>query len=126
MEYGDGNCHRNIQLAGCLGKNPWHPLLFSIILVSAYPLWRFRKYLIEAKVFYGLYALAGIFFFLVNEQFINNFLNLFTVLGGGFILWRLRKQLTPVTTIYGFCGIGLLLASGVRSHSAVLLMVLCL
>jgi len=93
-------------------QNPWHPLLFSIIVVSAYPLWRFRKYLIHVKLFYGLYALAGLFFVLVNEQFINNFLNLLTVLGGGYILWRLRQQLTPVTTIYGFCGIGLLLASG--------------
>jgi Gpi18-like mannosyltransferase len=93
-------------------ENPWHPLLFSIIVVSAYPLWRFRKYLIDSKLFYGLYALAALFFVVANEHFINNFLNVSTVLGGGYILWRLRKQLTPVTTIYGFCGIGLLLASG--------------
>ena len=34
------------------------------------------------------------------------------VLGGGYVLWRLHTQLTPVIVTYGFCGIGLLLASG--------------
>jgi len=39
-------------------------------------------------------------------------INTVMVLGGGYLLWHLRAQLTPVTVIYGFCALGLILASG--------------
>jgi hypothetical protein len=32
--------------------------------------------------------------------------------GGGYLLWRLRRQLMRVVVAYGFCALGLLLASG--------------
>ncbi|MBW4560263.1 MAG: hypothetical protein KME32_03740 [Mojavia pulchra JT2-VF2] len=93
-------------------KDPWHPLLFGIIVGIAYVLWRFRKSLSSVKVVYGFYAGVGFLLTLADEQLINNLLNIVTVLGGGYLLWRLRRKLTLVATIYGFCGIGLLLASG--------------
>jgi Gpi18-like mannosyltransferase len=89
-----------------------HPLLFSIIVCSAYALWYFRKHLLSVKLVYGFYVLNLFLLILANEQLINNLLNVFMMLGGGYILWCLRRQLTPVTVSYGFCGIGLLLASG--------------
>ncbi|MBD2387950.1 mannosyltransferase family protein [Cylindrospermum sp. FACHB-282] len=93
-------------------KDLTHPLLFSIIVCSAYALWHFRKHLLSVKLVYGFYVLNLFLLILANEQLINNLLNVFMLLGGGYILWCLRRQLTPVTVIYGFCGIGLLLASG--------------
>jgi Gpi18-like mannosyltransferase len=47
-----------------------------------------------------------------NQNLINNLLNVSMILGSTFLLWYYRRQLTPVMIVYGFCGIGLLLASG--------------
>jgi Gpi18-like mannosyltransferase len=38
--------------------------------------------------------------------------NVVMVIGGGYLLWYLRDRLSPVTLTYGFCALGLLLASG--------------
>ncbi|MHC5611120.1 MAG: hypothetical protein ACYTXA_08890 [Nostoc sp.] len=89
-------------------QDPWYLLLLGAILASSYLLWRFRS----GKLFYGFYAFVLFLLILASQQWINNLLNLFMVLGGGYVLWRLHTQLTPVIVIYGFCGIGLLLASG--------------
>lgn len=93
-------------------KDPWYPLLFAIVVGSAYALWRFRKHLSSTKVVYGFYACVAFLLILADERLINNLLNTLMVVGGGYLLWRLRRELTPVTIIYGFCGLGLLLASG--------------
>ncbi|AFY33328.1 mannosyltransferase family protein [Calothrix sp. PCC 7507] len=93
-------------------KDPWYPLLFTILVASAYSLWRFHKHLSSAKVVYGFYAFVGFLLILADEQLINNLLNTLMILGGSYLLWYLRRELTPVTIIYGFCGLGLLLASG--------------
>ncbi|MBH8577900.1 hypothetical protein I8752_34060 [Nostocaceae cyanobacterium CENA369] len=93
-------------------KDPWYPLLFTMIVTSGYMLWRFRKNWSSIKVIYGFYAVVVFLLILANEQLINNLLNTCMVLGGSYLLWYSRKQLTPVTTSYGFCGIALLLASG--------------
>ncbi len=34
------------------------------------------------------------------------------VLGGGYFLWRSRRQCSCVTNCYGFCGLALLIVSG--------------
>ncbi len=39
-------------------------------------------------------------------------INTVMVLGSGYLLWQLRTQLSLVTVIYGFCALGLILASG--------------
>ncbi|MGF1989354.1 MAG: mannosyltransferase family protein [Nostoc sp. ZfuVER08] len=93
-------------------QDPWYPLLAAIIISAGYLLWRFQKHSISGKLVYGFYALIVFLLVLTSEQWMNNLLNLFMVLGGAFVLWRLRRQLTTVTVTYGFCGIGLLLASG--------------
>jgi Gpi18-like mannosyltransferase len=93
-------------------NDPWHPLLFAIVVVTACALWYFRKHLSSTKVIYGFYASVAFLLILADERLINNLLNTFMVLGGGYLLWRLRRELTPVTIIYGLCGLGLLLASG--------------
>jgi len=93
-------------------QDPWHPLLFSVVVVSIFLIWRNQKSLHSFNRIYGFYTLMGFLLIIAEEPVINNLLNTLMVLGGGLILWRLRTKLTSVTIIYGFCGIGLLLASG--------------
>ncbi|MDM9380892.1 mannosyltransferase family protein [Chlorogloeopsis sp. ULAP01] len=103
---GTSNWH-NIQI-----KNLLHLLVFSSIVASSYILWRKYKQLSQTKIVYCLYAAIAFSLILADRQFINNLLNVTMVLGGGYFLWQSRKDLTSVTTCYGFCGIALLLASG--------------
>lgn len=93
-------------------QDPWYPLLSSMIIISGYLLWCFRKHWIYKKLIYGFYGSVAFLLVLADEQFMNNLLNTSMVLSGSYLLWHFRKQLTPVTTSYGFCGIALLLASG--------------
>ncbi|MBW4634094.1 MAG: hypothetical protein KME30_19970 [Iphinoe sp. HA4291-MV1] len=88
-----------------------HPLFFGVIVGYGYCLWHFRKHL-NFPVVYGFYGLLLCFLIVVDDWFIYNLLNAVIFLGGSYILWHLRTQLTPVTVIYGLCGISLLLASG--------------
>ncbi|ARV61400.1 hypothetical protein BZZ01_24735 [Nostocales cyanobacterium HT-58-2] len=92
-------------------KDFLHPLLFGIFVAYGYYLWRFRKY-VSSLVVCGFYAFVSVLLILADDWFIYNLLNAVMVLGGSYVLWNLRTQLTPVTVIYGLCGISLLLASG--------------
>jgi Gpi18-like mannosyltransferase len=92
-------------------KDPLHPLFFGIVVSYGYCLWRFRKHL-SSPIVYGFYSLVLFLLILADDWFIYNLLNAVMVLGGGYMLWHLRTQLTPVTVTYGLCGCGLLLASG--------------
>ena len=89
-------------------KDPWHPLLFLLIVGSSYLLWRYRKHLNSAKVDYG-FAFLGLCLWLLAGDPLTDVVMIF---GGGYLLWHLRTQLSPVTVAYGFCGLGLLLVSG--------------
>lgn len=89
-------------------KDPLHPLLFTIILAIGSCLWYFRKQLGSAKVDYGFAALVFLLWIVAGDPFLNTA----SVIGGAYLLWLLRTQLTPVTVIYGLCGLALLLASG--------------
>ncbi|MBD2251419.1 mannosyltransferase family protein [Nostoc parmelioides] len=93
-------------------NDPWHPLLFILIVGGGYCLYYFRQYLHSVKIIYGCYVLALFLLLLAPEDLINRLLNVFMVFGGSYALWRFRENLTSVTVMYGFCGIGLLLASG--------------
>ena len=88
--------------------DPLHPLLFLIIVASAFLLWRFRKKLGEVKVRYGFCLLWLILWLVAGDPLINTV----ALVGGGYLLWHLRNQLSLVTVIYGFCGLGLILNSG--------------
>lgn len=89
-------------------KDPWHPLLFAIILSSSYLFWRFRKQVGTVKLSYAFAFLWLLLWLLAGDPLIN----VVTSFGGGYLLWHLRAHLGLVTVIYGFCALGLLLASG--------------
>ncbi|KAB8319171.1 hypothetical protein SD81_009705 [Tolypothrix campylonemoides VB511288] len=92
-------------------KNYLHPLFFGIVVGYGYYLWRLGKHL-SFPVVCGFYTLISFLLIFADDWFIYNLLNAVVVLGGGYMLWHLRTQLTPVTVMYGLCGISLLLASG--------------
>jgi Gpi18-like mannosyltransferase len=63
-------------------------------------------------IFYAGYAIIILSLIIADQGLINNLLNVSMILGSTYLLWYFRQQLTPVMVVYGFCGIGLLLASG--------------
>ncbi|KOP25442.1 hypothetical protein AMR41_15975 [Hapalosiphon sp. MRB220] len=89
-------------------KDPLHPLLFTAIVLIGFLIWRDRQRLGAAKVDYGFAALFLLLWILVGDPLLNTL----SVLGGAYLLWHLRKELTLITVIYGFCGLGLIFASG--------------
>ncbi|MBV9389452.1 MAG: hypothetical protein JOZ78_23770 [Chroococcidiopsidaceae cyanobacterium CP_BM_ER_R8_30] len=90
-------------------KDPWHPLLFLLIVGSSYLLWHYRfRGLGSTKTDYG-FAFLGLCLWLLAGDPLTDVVAIF---GGAYLLWYLRTQLSPVTIIYGFCALGLLLVSG--------------
>ncbi|AFY53651.1 putative integral membrane protein [Rivularia sp. PCC 7116] len=93
-------------------KDPVVPLLFALIVVLGYLLWRFRKNISrkfgEAKVDYGFAALILIWWLVAGDPLINTV----SVVGSAYLIWKLRNELSPVAATYGLCGLALVLASG--------------
>lgn len=89
-------------------KDPVVPLLFALIIVLGYLLWRFRKKLDRAKMDYAFAALILIWWLVAGDPLINTV----SVVGSAYLIWKLRNQLSPVTATYGLCGLALVLASG--------------
>ncbi|WP_017746060.1 mannosyltransferase family protein [Scytonema hofmannii] len=89
-------------------KDPWHPLLFVIITIIGYLLWRFRKQLTVNKVRYGFAFLGLVLWLLAGDPLIN----VVMILGGTYLMWLLRTELRTIALVYGLCAIGMLLASG--------------
>jgi len=95
-------------------KDPWHPPLFLIIVGSGYLLWRCGRDGLQnrpynfMKVGDGFCALGLCLWLLAGDPLINGVM----IFGGGYLLWYLRAQLSPVTVIYGFCALGLIFVSG--------------
>lgn len=89
-------------------KDPWHPLLFAIIVCSCICLWCLRKKLNAGKMEYG-FACLGLFLWLLAGDPLTNVVMIFC---GIYLLWLLRTEISLITVVYGFCGIGMLLASG--------------
>jgi Gpi18-like mannosyltransferase len=109
---GADNWHTGwVQPTSGLINNPWHPLLFALVVGGGYGLYHFRQHL-NYKIIYGFYSLVLFLLLLAPSDFINRLLNLLMIVAGGYSLWQCRSKLTPVTVSYGFCGIALLLASG--------------
>lgn len=92
-------------------KDIWYPICFSFIVIISSCLLYWRKYF-RPVTFYSGYAMVILSLIVANQNLINNLLNVSMILGSTFLLWYYRRQLTPVMIVYGFCGIGLLLASG--------------
>lgn len=95
------------QISGYL-KDPWYPLLFLIIVICSFLLWSFRSRLAPHITDYGFFTLILCLWLLAGDPLINAG----TVLGGIYLIWCLHTHLTNITVIYGFCGMGLILASG--------------
>lgn len=95
------------QKAGYL-KDPLFLLLFIGITLLSGLLWLFREKLASHLVDYGFFALIFCSWLLGGDPLINTV----SVLGSVYLLWYLRKQLTPITLMYGFCSLGLIFISG--------------
>jgi Gpi18-like mannosyltransferase len=94
-------------------KDSWHPLLFTLLVVIGYLLWHFHKKLPTSQLpffttEYGFGCLALFCWLLAGDPLINTVM----IFGGIYVLWRVRSQMSLITVVYGFCGIGMLLASG--------------
>ena len=92
-------------------KDFWYPLFFGLIVITSSCLLYWRKYF-NPLIFYAGYAIIILSLIIADQGLINNLLNVSMILGSSYLLWYFRQQLTPVMVVYGFCGIGLLLASG--------------
>lgn len=89
-------------------QDPWHPILFTVIIALGYFLWRFRDKWGVEKIGSGIIVLGFLLWLLAGDPLINTM----AVIGSGYLLWHLRHRISMVATIYGWCGLGLLLASG--------------
>ncbi len=89
-------------------SDPWHPLLFLLIMAIAYGLWRYRSSLSQASFDYSLFSLCLCLWLLVGDPLLNTL----SVLGGLVLLWCCRHQLSLVAYLYGLCAVALLLSSG--------------
>lgn len=90
-------------------EDPWYPLLFLLICLAFYWLWRSRSRLGAVKSQYGVCFLG----FLLWLRGGTPMLNATSMFGGGYLLWHLRSQLKPILLVYGFCSLGLILSGGV-------------
>ncbi|MBD2293800.1 hypothetical protein H6G06_09915 [Anabaena sphaerica FACHB-251] len=90
-------------------KEPWHPLFFLIIIVSAYLLWRFRLQLGLMKVGYGFYFLWLLIWLLAGDELFK----IVIIFGGIYLLWFFRSKIPLVTFVYGMCSYGLILNTGI-------------
>lgn len=89
-------------------KDLTHPLIFGIILLLGLGLWRFKKNIDPKFVDYGFFCLFLILWLLVGDPLLNTL----SVLGGLYLVWKMRKDLSLVAVNYGLFGLGMLIASG--------------
>ncbi|MDJ0658492.1 MAG: mannosyltransferase family protein [Crocosphaera sp.] len=89
-------------------NDPWHPLLFLLIISLAYGLWHYRKSIPKPYFDYSLGSLCLLLWLLSGDALLNTL----SVLGGLLLLWCCRQHLAHVAYVYGLCALGLLLSSG--------------
>lgn len=89
-------------------SDPWHPLLMVLVAAMGYGLWKFRDRLGATKVGSAVCVLILLLWLLGGDPLIN----LISIFGSGYLLWYLRGKLANIAVVYGFCGLGLILASG--------------
>jgi Gpi18-like mannosyltransferase len=91
-------------------KDPWYPLIFLIILISIYLLWRFRNSWNSSQVSYGFMTL----FFLLWVHGGDPFIKTLYIFGSAYLLWSERKNIPTVALIYGLFSFGLILNTGLN------------
>jgi Gpi18-like mannosyltransferase len=87
---------------------PWHPLIFVAIGVSAYLVWRFQDKIGSTNVFYIFCALGLSLWLLASDALIV----VVMVFGGAYLLWCMRSHLSLIVLTYGFCSLALIMTSG--------------
>lgn len=97
---------RNWKAGGL--KDLTHPLIFGMIVILGLFLWKSRGKIDPKWVDYGFFLLFLLLWLLVGDPLLNTL----SVLGGIYLIWRLRKDLSLVAVNYGLFGLGLLIASG--------------
>ncbi len=93
--------------------DPWHPLLFIIISISSYFLWRSRFRLGTIKTTYIVSFLVFILWLVAGNPLINTAI----VFGGAYLLWYFRSQLSLTVITYGYCSLAVIFTTG-RTESA--------
>lgn len=88
--------------------DPLHPILFVLICITGYFLWTKRAKIPGSVVDYGGFALVFLLWIMAGDPLLNGGM----VVGGIYLLWCQRHQLPLVVMLYGFLGVGLLIASG--------------
>ena len=89
-------------------KDLTHPLIFGLIVVLGLGLWKFRAKIDPKWLDYGFFLLFLLLWLLAGDPLLNTL----SVLGGVYLVWKLRKDLSLVAVNYGLFGLGMLIASG--------------
>ena len=92
-------------------KDPWHPLIFTFILVSGLSLWRFRQKIGSIKIGLIFFILCLLLWLMTGDQSIK----ITIVFGGIYLLWHLRAKIPLVATIYALFSYALILNTGLTA-----------
>jgi len=115
-----------LQIVGAINldgyiQDPWHPLLFGIIVCSGYLLWRFRLQLGFVKMPYGFCFLWILLWLLTRDPLPGDpfssdpLVKIALIFGGVCLLWFSRTQIPLVGVVYGFCSFGLIFNTGLTA-----------
>jgi Gpi18-like mannosyltransferase len=92
-------------------QEPWHLLIFTIIVGSCYLLWHFRSQLGSVKVRYGF----CLFWFLLWLITGDSLIRIAIIFGGLYLLWFSRNKIPLVAVLYGFFSYALILNTGLAA-----------
>jgi hypothetical protein len=93
--------------------DPWHPLIFVLLIALAIALWNLRRQWGPVKAGYGFWLLGILLWLLAGSPLINALM----VWGGGYLLWHCRRELSPVALTYAVFSFAIIFAAG-RTGSA--------
>jgi Gpi18-like mannosyltransferase len=93
--------------------DPWHPLIFLLLIALALALWNLRRQWGNVKTGYGFWLLGILLWLLAGSPLINALM----VWGGGYLLWHCRRELSPVALTYAVFSFAIIFAAG-RTGSA--------
>lgn len=91
--------------------DPWYPLAMLLIGLMAGLLWRYRRRF--AKTGYAACGLVVLLWLVGGAPLIN----VVVVFGGAYLIWRLRRSLSPVALVYAGFSWAIIFSSG-RTTSA--------
>ena len=92
-------------------QDPWHPIIFTSILVSGLLIWRFRQKLNSLKIGLIFFILCFLLWRITGDPSIQ----ITIVFGGIYLLWHLRAKMPLVATIYALFSYALILNTGLTA-----------